>query len=45
MSVDQTTENISFPAKDVQLYFVDNREPEAVFEQDGDITTVVLQED
>ena len=43
--MDQTTENISFPAKDVQLYFVDNREPETVFERDRDIIRLVLQED
>lgn len=37
--MDQTTENISFPAKDAQLYFVDNRE------EDRDIIRVVLLED
>lgn len=34
-----------FLAEDVNLYFVKNKEPEKVFEQDSDIIRVVRQED
>ena len=34
-----------FRAGDVKLYFVDNRQPEKVSEQDSDIIREVLQED